>query len=64
MTAKILKNQVGLFSRISPEAKGMFEDIVYTLDMKSNAALEIIIRHYHESNGVKTRPSKKRIEME
>ena len=58
---KTAKNQqVGLFSRVSTEVKGMFDDIVYALDMKSNAAMEVVIRHYYEKAGVKPRPSKKR----
>jgi hypothetical protein len=54
--------QIGLFSRVSTEAKGMFDDIVYALDMKSNAAMEALIRFYYEKEGIKPRPSKKRAE--
>ena len=50
--------QIGLFSRVSPEAKGMFEDIVYALDMKNHAAMETVIRYYYEKEKVKPRPSR------
>lgn len=56
------QSQIGLFSRVSPEAKSIFDDIVYALDMKSNAAMETIIRYYYDHQGVKPRPSKKRAE--
>jgi len=52
--------QIGLFSRVSPETKAMYEDIVYSLDAKANEVMETIIRYYYEKEGVPTRPSRKR----
>ncbi len=54
-------NQAGFFSRISPEIKAMFEDIVHSLDMKGNETLEVIIRHYYDQAEIKPRPSRQRI---
>lgn len=52
--------QIGLFSRVSTEAKAMFEDIVYALDVKSHEAMETVIRYYYEKEKVAPRPSRKR----
>jgi hypothetical protein len=52
--------QIGLFSRVSPEAKAMFEDIVYVLDVKNHEAMETIIRYYYENEKISPRPSRKR----
>jgi len=53
--------QIGLFSRISPEAKKMFEDIIYALDVKSQEAIETVIQYYYEKEKVKPRPSRARL---
>ena len=54
-------NQAGFFSRISPEIKAMFKDIVHSLDLKGNETLEVIIRHYYDQAAIKPRPSRQRM---
>ena len=53
---------MGLFSRVSPEIKELFDDIVHSLDMKSNETMEFIIQYYHEKANIKPRPSRERLE--